>query len=149
MLGPRSSLWATLGAAYLAAACTITEMRADNARREQQVQTKELELQREMQTQSQLQIERQRLLEDLRSRELTVDELKARLAELQRLNATSLTTTQKQQVQKLSREKQLSEAASQVNDLERDSTLTQEAKAKRLEAVRRQLRKTLELLADS
>jgi hypothetical protein len=124
-------------------------MRADNDRREQQVRNKELELQQEMQTQAQLQSERQRLLDDLRSRELTVDELKVRLAELQRLNAALLATTQEQQRQKAAREKQLSEAVGQVNGVEQDPALTPEAKARHLDDVRSQLRKMLELLANT
>jgi septal ring factor EnvC (AmiA/AmiB activator) len=145
----RLSLWATVGGACLVAGCTITEMRADNDRREQQVRNKELELQQEMQTQAQLQSERQRLLDDLRSRELTVDELKVRLAELQRLNAALLATTQEQQRQKAVREKQLSQAVSQVNGVEQDPALTPEAKARHLDDVRSQLRKMLELLANT
>lgn len=141
------SQWATLAAACLVAGCTINEMRTDTSRREQDVRTKEAELERAQQAQAQLQAERQRLVDDLRTRELTVGELKMRLQELQRLNVGSRAATQEQQQQRASREKQLSEAANQVKALEQDSTSTQDAKAKRLDAVRRQLRKTLELLA--
>jgi len=74
--------WVALCASCLLAACTIAEMRAENDRREQQVQIKESDLQREQQAQAQLQVERQRLLADLKTRELTVSELKQRLAEI-------------------------------------------------------------------
>jgi septal ring factor EnvC (AmiA/AmiB activator) len=145
----RLSPWGTLGLAWLLAGCTIVQMRADNERHEQQVQTREQELQREMQTQDQLQAERQRLLDDLRSRELTLDELKVRLEQLQRLNASLLADTQEEQRRKAARAKQLNEAANQVNGVEHDPSLTPAAKAKRLEDVRNELRKTLELLANT
>ena len=145
----RLSPWGTLGLAWLLAGCTIVQMRADNERHEQQVQTREQELQREMQTQDQLQAERQRLLDDLRSRELTLDELKVRLEQLQRLNASLLADTQEEQRRKAARAKRLNEAASQVNSVEHDPALTPAAKAKRLEDVRNELRKTLELLANT
>ncbi len=145
----RLSRWGVLSLAWLLPACTIVQMRADNARQEQQVQSKEQELQRETQTQTRLQAERQRLLDDLRSRELTLDELKTRLEQLQRLNASMLATTQDEQRQKAAREQRLNEAASQINGVEHDSTLTPAAKAKRLEELRNQLRKTLELLANT
>jgi len=124
-------------------------MREDNERRAQRVRTTELQLEQETRTQTQLQAERQRLLDDLQSRELTFNELESRLAELQRLNAASLAATQEQQRQKAARERQLSEASRQVKDLRPDSTLPQAAKAERLDAARRKLRKTLELLADT
>ena len=141
--------WAVLSAPCLVGACTITEMRADNVRREQQVHSKESDLQREQQAQSQLQAESQRLATDLRTRELTVNELKVRLQEIQRLNSLSPATTPEQQQRKAKRNKQLSDAAGQVRAIEADSTSTQEAKARKLDEVRRQLRVSLELLANT
>ena len=141
--------WAAVAASCLLAACTIAEMRAENDRREQQVQIKESDLQREQQAQAQLQVERQRLLADLKTRELTVSELKQRLAEMQRLNAQSAATTAEQAQKKARRTQQLNDAAAQVRTLEQDSTSSQEAKARKLEEVRRQLRSTLEVLANT
>jgi hypothetical protein len=141
--------WAALTVSCLLGACTIAEMRADNDRRQQQVQTKESDLQREQQTQSQLQAERQRLLVDLKTRELTVSELKQRLQEMQRLNTLSTASTPEQVQNKARRTQQLNDAAAQVRTLEQDSTATQQAKAKKLEEVRRQLRTTLELMANT
>jgi TolA-binding protein len=139
--------WATLLASCIAAGCTIAEIKSDNARREQQVRVKEQELQQAQQTQSDLQAEKQRLLDDLRTRELSIGELKGRLDQLQRLNAASAASTQQQLQQKNARQKQLSDAASQVKAAEQDTTSTPDAKAKRLNAVRQQLRQTLELLS--
>ena len=139
----------TLAAIFLLGACTIAEMRVDNERREHQVQIKEFDLQHEQRAQSQLQVERGRLLSDLKTRELTVSELKQRIREMQRLNAQSSSSTPQQAQQKARRTTQLSDAAGQVRTLEQDSTSSQNAKAKNLEEVRRQLRSTLEVLVDS
>ena len=136
-----------LAASCLLAGCTVTQMKADNQRQEQQVQAKEQELQRAQQRQAELQAERQRLLDDLRTRELTLTEMSRRLEEMQRLNAATVAATGEQQRQKVQREKALADASAQVKALERAPELAPDAKAKRLEDVRKQLRKTLELLA--
>ena len=138
-----------LVACGLAGGCAIHEMKVENERLETQVRTKEDELARTQQTQVALQDERTRLMEDLRTRELTIAEMKARLDELQRLNASTTAATAEERQQRAARDRQLEEAASHVRAAELDTTASQAAKAKRLEDVRRQLRKTLELMANS
>jgi hypothetical protein len=122
-------------------------MKVDNQRQLQQVEAKELDLQRAQQRQAELQAERQRLLDDLRTRELTLAELRARLQEMQRLNAATAAASDEQRRQKAQREMELANVSAQVKALERAPNLAPDAKAKRLEDVRKQLRKMLELLA--
>lgn len=138
---------AALLAACCATACTIDKMRAENVQRQQQIDAKEQDLQREEQARSALQAERLRLMDDLQSRELSISEMTQRLQQIRRLNAATAAATQAQREQKALREKQLNEAAGNVRALEQETSPNTEAKARRLEAVRRQLRKTLELLA--
>jgi len=129
--------------------CTVTQMRADNERQQAQVAAKEQELQRAQQRQGELQAERQRLQDDLSTRELTLAELGRRLEELQRLNAATAADTAAQRLQKSQRERELADTSAQVKTLEQAPNLSAAAKAKRLEEVRQRLRKTLEVLAAS
>ena len=135
-----------LAAAFLLGGCTVMEMRADNDRRERQVRDKEAELRQAQTAQSQLQAERQALLTDLKTRQLTIAELKVRLQSLQRLNTRSTAGTPEGARQKADRARQLDDAAAQVRALEQDPVAGEDAKARRLDEVRRQLRSTLELL---
>jgi hypothetical protein len=144
-----SMFWATLVASSIAAGCTIAEIKADNTRREQQVKVKEQQLQQAQHTQASLQDERLRLAEDLRTRELSVAELQGRLLQLQRLNAATAANTQEQLQKKAARDKQLGDAARQIKAVEQDTTSTPDAKARHLDAVKQQLRKTLELLSET
>jgi hypothetical protein len=144
-----SMFWPTLAASCVAAGCTIAEIKADNTRREQQVQVKEQQLQQAQQTHASLQDERLRLAEDLRTRELSIAELRERLLQLQRLNAATAANTQEQLQKKASRDKQLGDAARQIKAVEQDTASTPDAKARHLDAVKQQLRKTLELLSET
>lgn len=136
-----------LAAACLLAGCTITQMKADNVGKERQIQTKERELELAQQRQAELQAERQRLQDDLRTRELTLAEMGRRLEEMQRLNAATAAATAEQQRQKAQRDKALADTSAKVKALERAPEMAPDAKAKRLEDVRKELRRTLELIA--
>ena len=138
---------ALLIAAGLLGGCALTEMKAENERIQQQVQAKEQELAREQRRQIELQAERQRLQDDLRTRELTLAEMSRRLDELQRLSAATAASTPEQQRQKAQRDKAIADTNAKVKALERAPRASPDASAKRLEDVRKDLRRTLELIA--
>lgn len=133
--------------AALLGGCTVTQMRADNERTTQQIGAKEQELRQAQQQQAELEAERRRLSDDLRTRDLTLAEMSARLQELERRNAGASAVTDEQRRQKAQRQKVLADAKAEVNALERTPGLSPDAKAKRLKELREELRKTLELLA--
>ena len=136
-----------LAAACLLSGCTVMEMKSNNERTTQQIGAKETELRQAQKQQAELEAERQRLSNDLRTRDLTLAEMSARLQELERRNADALATSEEQRRQKAQRQKALSEAKAEVAAVERAPGLSSDAKAKRLKELRDELRKTLELLA--
>lgn len=136
-----------LATACLLSGCTVTQMRADNERTTQQIGAKEQELRQAQQQQAELETERRRLSDDLRTRDLTLAEMSARLQELERRNAGAVAATEEQRRQKAQRQKALADAKAEVTALERAPGLSADAKATRLKQLREELRKTLELLA--
>lgn len=134
-------------AACMLGGCTISKIKADNEAIEQSIGTKERELQRAQQQQAEIDAEQQRLLNDLRTRELTLAEMSARLQELERRNAAAPAVTEEQRRVKAQREKALDDARNKVREVERAPDQSAQAKARRLKEVREELRKTLELLA--
>jgi hypothetical protein len=150
MATPAIPLCAGLLAACCLGGCAITQMRTENERLGGQLRVKEQQLQREQETQESLQAANRRLLDDLQSRELTVSELGQRLQDLRRLNAATAATTEAQRQLKAERDRHLGQAANEVRSMQQvqqDTTSSQDAKARQLEARRRELRKKLELLS--
>jgi septal ring factor EnvC (AmiA/AmiB activator) len=127
--------------------CTVAEIRKDNERIARNVGVKELELEQAQKQQAEIEQERQRLLNDLRMRDLTLAEMAARLQQLEQRNAAALAATEEQRREQARRQQALAEARAKVNALERAPALPADDKARRLEEVRRDLRKTLELLS--
>jgi septal ring factor EnvC (AmiA/AmiB activator) len=135
-----------IGTVCLLAGCTVTKLKSDNERAVQQIDVKQQELIQARQQQAELEAERQRLVNDLRTRELTLAEIDTRLQELERRNNAAAATTEEQRRQKAQRQKVLVDAKAQIKSLERAPDLSAEAKARRLKEVREELRKTLELM---
>jgi hypothetical protein len=143
------SRWPLLALAVAVGGCALQQMKAENERREGDVRAKKTELSRLEDANRAVQAERTRLMDDLRTRQLTASEMEQRLQALKRLNADSRADTPEQQRQQATRERQIDEAVNQVRSTREDPAASQEAKARRLEEVRRQLRKTLELMAST
>ena len=142
------SWWPVPVLASLLAGCTIAAMSDQNKLLEASIQQNEVELRQAENANRRLQAERASLESDLRNRELTIAEIKTRLEAMKRLNASSAATPAQTQ-QRAAREKQIDDSLNQVRAAERDTSASQEAKARRLQELKRELRKTLELMAST
>ena len=136
-------------AAAMLGGCAIQELRQDVDTRTQSVDAKQRELDALERTQAELAAERDRLLADLHNQQLTAAQLQARLNQMRRLNDSAPVRTPEQRQQREKRARQLDDAtrqARQAQALERDTTLSQQEKAKRLQQLKDETSKTLRLL---
>ena len=149
MRKPASTAWLLLVAACLLGACTITKLREDNEATRQNIAVKESELEKATRQQAEIEAERKRLSDELASRDFTLAEMTSRLQELERRNDAAATATDAQRRKKAERQKALAEAKKKVKEAEGAPVPGEsvEAKARRLKALREELRRTLELAA--
>lgn len=138
-----------LAAAACASGCTITQMKTDNKQHAARVETKTRQVQDAERTNAALQADRERLLSELQAQELSVAQLTAKLREIEKLHASTVAQTERQRQRKAERERLLKQAEADVKAVQQTKDQSNEAKTKRLETARQQLRKTLELIADS
>lgn len=129
-------------------ACTVMQLKKDVEQDEARVAGKEGELKSEEARQAQLREEIARLQEDLSTRQVSLDDLQSRLEQLRRANANTLDATQEQRVRKQRREVKLKTHQKELVKIQQsDATITE--KKKKLEHLKEEIRKSLNLLMHS
>lgn len=134
------------------AGCTVMEMRKDVEQREARLQVKQSELDQAEQQQTALKQRQSALIADLESRQMTLDDLQARLDQLKAENDRASATTGEQRArqrdldskiaqQRLAIERQKQEIAM----LERKNALSADEKRKRIDYLKSEIRRQLEL----
>ena len=144
-----ASILAGIGLAAGLQGCAIEQMKRDNQATEARIAAKEAELEEQKRRNAALDVERRNLLVDLRNREMTVAELKARVEKLRALNAATASATAEEKKRRDERARQLADTANQAQVLEQDPTLSDAEKKKRLEALREKTRRMLDVLMTS
>lgn len=121
----------------------LLQTRRENQETEQRLVDKNMEL-RTLDEQNQyLLAEKNRLSADLNQQSMTLDELNARLTELQRENSRIKTTTRAEQAKKAKMQQSLDTYSRKVAALSNDDQLTVEEKKKKIDALKQQIRKYL------
>ncbi|MGH8762399.1 MAG: hypothetical protein ACREUR_04115 [Nitrosospira sp.] len=129
-------------------ACTVMQLKRDVAQDEARVAGKEGELKTEEVRQAQLREEIAQLQEDLATRQVSLDDLQARLAQLQRANANTPDVTKEQRALKQRREVKLKSHQKELIKIQQsDATIAE--KKKKLEHLKEEIRKSLNLLMHS
>jgi chromosome segregation ATPase len=129
-------------------ACTVIQLKKDVEGDEIRIANKEAELKTEEARQAQLREEITQLQKDLGTRQVTLDDLQSRLAQLQRANANTLGTTKEQRAIKQQREVKLKAHQKELVEIQQsDATLAE--KRKKLEHLKEEIRKSLNLLVHS
>ena len=126
--------------------CTVVEMHNDVADRQTRVSEKQQQLGNLRATQSDLAAESDRLKDDLQQRELSASELQARLDELVRLNEAAQVSSAQQRAQQEERHRQLQAISQQAQTLQHDTSLSEQEKQKKLDALKAKTRELLNIL---
>jgi hypothetical protein len=133
-------------ASALIAGCAIVDLQNENRRTEGRIVTLQEDLAREEQVQASLAAQRDALLNDLKTRELTVADMRQRLEAIRKINQSASVATPQQRRVRDERERQLTDAANKAQVLERDTSLSQQEKAKRLADLKAKTQQMLQVL---
>jgi chromosome segregation ATPase len=129
-------------------ACTVMQLRQEVKTDEARLAGKEEELRAEEARQTQWKEETRRLEEELATREVSLDDLKTRLAKLQQANADTVALTGEERARKQQREKKIQSYQEDVAKIEHSSATLAE-KQKKLEHLKEEIRKSLAILVHS
>jgi chromosome segregation ATPase len=130
-------------------ACTIAQLREDVSQREVRVQAKDSELKTEEGKQVALRDAMKRLEEDLSARQMSLDDLQSRLDQLQRASEALDATTAQQRARKQHLSQQLDRYRTELRSLQQSADISVDEKRKKLDQLKLEIRKALELLAQS
>ena len=125
--------------------CTVMQLRNEVKTDEVRLASKMDELEIEEARQAQLQQEITRLKSDLATRQMSLDDLKVRLEQLQRANDATLAETRPQQDKKRERAVKLQKHQKEVVAIEQSGG-NPEDKQKRLQHLKDEIRKSLSML---
>lgn len=125
--------------------CTVMQLRNEVKTDEVRLASKTDELEIEEARQAQLQQEITRLKSDLATRQMSLDDLKVRLEQLQRANDATLAGTRPQQDKKRERAVKLQKHQKEVVAIEQSGGNPEE-KQKRLQHLKDEIRKSLSML---
>ena len=125
--------------------CTVMQLRNEVKTDEARLASKADELEIEEARQAQLQQEITRLKSDLATRQMSLDDLKVRLEQLQRANDATLAETGPQQDKKRERAVKLQKHQKEVVAIEQSGGSLEE-KQKRLQHLKDEIRKSLSML---
>jgi chromosome segregation ATPase len=129
-------------------ACTIMAMKQDVNKRQAVVAVKEDDLKTVEAERTRLHEQSIQLKNDLAAGQVSLDDLKSRLDQLQRVNANMAEATEEQRARKREGEVKLKNHQKAVIKVER-SNATSEQKQKKLESMREEIVDTLDLLLKS
>jgi chromosome segregation ATPase len=128
--------------------CTVMQLKKGVEADELRIANKEEELKTEEARQASLQEQIASLRKDLETRQVTTQDLQSRLAQLQQANASMRARTQEQQALKRRREIKLTMHQKELADIQQSDTSIEEKK-KKLEHLKEEIRKSLNLLVHS
>lgn len=123
----------------------LMTMRTQNQQAEQRIAAKELELQQTRDQQRVLTEEKQRLISELDSKKLTLDQLHAELDQLERQNARIKASTNLQAKEKQALEAQIRQYRNEIDALQSNQEMSLADKEKRIEELRQKIKAYLEM----
>jgi chromosome segregation ATPase len=139
----------TFASMILFAGCgesALMQMRRDNAAAETRIATKEGELRAQEDQRSALLKEQKSLLSELDNKQMTLDELNAKLNALRTENAQIKADTAAQQKQKESLDLQIKKYQADVAALQKDNRLPDDEKRRRIDDLKKQISAQLKLM---
>jgi chromosome segregation ATPase len=135
--------------AFLIAACeqsALLQMRRENVEREGRIASKERELTTHEDQRTALVREQKNLLAELETKQMTVNELNAKLDQLRKENARTQAETEAQQKKKETLELQLKKYQADIAGVQKNERLPAEDKRKRIEELKKQISAHLKLM---
>lgn len=129
-------------------ACTIMALKQDVDKHEVLVADKENELKKEEAQQARLHEESIQLKKDLATQQVSLDDLKSRLEQLQRANANTAENTKEQRDRKNRLRVRLKTHEKELVKVEQ-SNMTEAQKQEKLEAMKKDITNTLDILLHS
>lgn len=136
-------------AGFLFAACAqsaLMQIRSDNEAAEARIATKEQELKATEDQRAALLNEQKKLMSELETKPMTLDELNAKLENLRKQNARIKTDTAAQQKKKESLELQIGKYKADIAALQKDNRLSDDEKKRRIEDLKKQISAHLKLM---
>ena len=127
------------------AGCTIAQLQHDVNEREMRIADKERDLQEEGNRRSALQQEQQQLVADLDSKQMSLNDLSRRLERLQAENRRSNAVTVEQRQRKQRLDEQISKHRLELAQLQKRDDVSSEEKKRRIEDLKREIKKQIEL----
>lgn len=127
------------------AGCTIAELRRDVDRTQSRIDEKQQVLQAGETRRDALEQERQRFVADLDGKRMSLDEMNRRLEQLQAQNRRASATTAQQQAQQRRLDEQIDKHRTEIAQLQKRDDVSDEDKRRRIEQLRQEIRKQLEL----
>ena len=136
-------------AGFLFAACAqsaLMQIRSDNEAAEARIATKEQELKATEDQRAALLNEQKKLMSELETKPMTLDELNTKLENLRKENARIKTDTAAQQKKKESLELQIVKYKADIAALQKDNRLPDDEKKRRIEDLKKQISAHLKLM---
>jgi len=133
----------------LFAACAqsaLMQVRSDNEAAEARIATKEQELKATEGQRTALLQEQKKLMSELETKPMTLDELNAKLEDLRKENARIKTDTAAQQKKKEDLELQIRKYKADIAALQKNNRLSDDEKIRRIEDLKKQISEHLKLM---
>jgi chromosome segregation ATPase len=125
--------------------CALRELQRDIQEKEQRIPIKEEELKNLEKQQSILEEEKKSLLSDLDNKQMTLNNLYARLKNLRRENAHLKTYTAQQRKKQMNFEVQTQQYMNEIDTIKNNDQISNEEKNKRIQELKNQIRDNLKL----
>ena len=125
--------------------CTLIQEQREVRDREQRISIKEKQYEDLMQQERMLKEEKKSLLSELEAKQLTLDQLSARLTKLQNDNAQIKADTNQQQEEKERLDQQIRQYQEDINTLKKNNQLSDRDKQQRINSLREEIKKYLEI----
>jgi len=136
-------------AGFLLAACAqsaLMQIRSDNEAAQARIATKEQELKATEDQRAALLNEQKKLMSELETKPMTLDELNTKLENLRKENARIKSDTAAQQKKKESLELQIGKYKADIAALQKDNRLSDDEKKRRIEDLKKQISAHLKLM---
>jgi len=136
-------------AGFLLAACAqsaLMQIRSDNEAAQARIATKEQELKATEDQRAALLNEQKKLMSELETKPMTLDELNTKLENLRKENARIKTDTAAQQKKKENLELQIGKYNADIAALQKDNRLSDDEKRRRIEDLKKQISAHLKLM---
>ena len=131
---------------FLSSACALTQLQRENEESQRRIDEKEQALQAQEAQRSALLSQQKRLLADLESKQMTLSEISAKLVDLQRENDQIKADTAAQRKTQERLDSQLRQYKADIAALEKNNSLPNVEKQKRIEELKKQISAQLKLM---